>query len=76
MSLSRCTACSLTVRAEIVFRATNDLGLFGRLSHKVLQTVQDAWSLDTNPIFAILHEALYCQGCASSPCACSPRMPY
>ncbi|KIP01542.1 hypothetical protein PHLGIDRAFT_96890 [Phlebiopsis gigantea 11061_1 CR5-6] len=51
---------------EIVFRATNDLGLFGRLSHKVLQTVQDAWSLDTNPIFAILHEALYCQGHASN----------
>ena len=49
---------------ELVFRATNDLDLFGRLSAKVLQTVQDAWALDTNPLFAVLHEAIYCQGCA------------
>lgn len=45
----------------MVFRATNDLDLFGKFSYKLLQTVQDTASFDSNPIFAILHEALYCQ---------------
>ena len=49
---------------EIVFRATNDLELFNKLSYKLLQTVQNLASFDSNPIFAILHESIYCQGYA------------
>lgn len=48
---------------ELVFRASNDLSIFGRLSYKTLQNVQQKQSLDGNPIFAILHEPIYCQGC-------------
>ncbi|KAL5484904.1 hypothetical protein ACEPAI_7546 [Sanghuangporus weigelae] len=47
---------------ELVLRATNDLELFGKLSYKLLQSVQDASSFDANPIYAILQEAIYCQG--------------
>jgi len=47
---------------QIVLRAANDLELFGRLSYKVLQTVEQNQSFDGNPIYAILHEPLYCQG--------------
>ncbi|KAL5524073.1 hypothetical protein ACEPAG_8246 [Sanghuangporus baumii] len=50
---------------ELVLRATNDLELFGKLSYKLLQSVQDASSFDANPIYAILQEAIYCQGRAS-----------
>ncbi|THV06178.1 alpha/beta-hydrolase [Dendrothele bispora CBS 962.96] len=50
---------------QIVFRATNDLELFGKLSYKTLQTIEQTQSLDGNPIYAILHEPLYCQGKAS-----------
>ncbi|KAL0579636.1 hypothetical protein V5O48_002408 [Marasmius crinis-equi] len=52
--------------AEIVLRAANDLELFGKLSYKVLQTIQNSQSLDGNPIYAILHEPIYCQGKASN----------
>lgn len=51
---------------ELVFRASNDLSIFGRLSYKTLQNVQQKQSLDGNPIFAILHEPIYCQGCVSA----------
>ncbi|KAL0955709.1 hypothetical protein HGRIS_001929 [Hohenbuehelia grisea] len=50
---------------QLVFRATNDLEIFGKLSYKTLQMVQDQHSFDTNPIYAVLHEAIYCQGKAS-----------
>lgn len=48
---------------ELVLRATNDLSLFGKLSYKLLQSVVEAQSFDANPIYAILHEQCYCQGC-------------
>ncbi|KAK1217229.1 hypothetical protein PQX77_020119 [Marasmius sp. AFHP31] len=47
---------------QIVLRATNDLELFGKLSYKLLQTIQGSQSFDGNPIYAILHEPIYCQG--------------
>lgn len=40
--------------------------LFGKLSYKLLQSVQNESAFDANPIYAILHEALYCQGRASN----------
>ncbi|KZT18642.1 alpha/beta-hydrolase [Neolentinus lepideus HHB14362 ss-1] len=47
---------------QLVFRATNDLAIFGRLSYKLLQTVMEKQAYDGNPLYAILHEAIYCQG--------------
>ena len=51
---------------ELVLRATNDLELFGKLTYKLLQSVQNESAYDSNPIYAILHEAVYCQGQASN----------
>lgn len=47
---------------EFVLRASNDLELFNRLSYKLLQSVQSHQSFDGNPLYAILHEPVYCQG--------------
>ncbi|KAJ7125222.1 alpha/beta-hydrolase [Mycena epipterygia] len=47
---------------QTVFRATNDLELFGKLTFKTLQLIEAKYSFDGNPIYAILHEPLYCQG--------------
>lgn len=35
------------------------------LSHSFLRGVENLQAFDTNPLFAILHEAIYCQGFAS-----------
>ncbi|KAJ7655701.1 alpha/beta-hydrolase [Mycena polygramma] len=48
---------------QTVFRAINDLELFGKLSFKTLQTIEaQPLPFDGNPIYAILHEPCYCQG--------------
>ncbi|KAJ7736936.1 alpha/beta-hydrolase [Mycena metata] len=47
---------------QIVFRVTNDLELFGRMTYKTLQMIEAKYSFDGNPIYAILHEPLYCNG--------------
>ena len=52
---------------ELVFRASEDLSVFGKLSYKTLQLFEQSQSLDGNPIFAILHEAIYCQGYVGPP---------
>ncbi|KAJ6499243.1 alpha/beta-hydrolase [Mycena sanguinolenta] len=49
---------------QIVFRLTNDLELFERPTYKTLQIIESNYSFDGNPIYAILHEPLYCQGIA------------
>ncbi|KAF8166850.1 alpha/beta-hydrolase [Pholiota molesta] len=51
---------------QLVFRATNDLELFGKLSYGFLKNVESSQRLDTNPFFAILHEVIYCQGRSSN----------
>ncbi|PBK86960.1 alpha/beta-hydrolase [Armillaria gallica] len=50
---------------QLVFRAANDLDTFGHLTYKTVQLIEQAQSFDGNPIFSILHEAIYCQGRAS-----------
>ena len=47
---------------ELVFRASNELEQFGKLSYKTLQTAEHQQQLDGNPLYAILHESIYCQG--------------
>ena len=52
----------MLLSAELVFRAWNDLELFQRLDYKTLQLVQTQQSFDGNPLYAVLHEPIYCQG--------------
>jgi hypothetical protein len=54
-----------TQSSELVFRATNDLQLFGQLSYGLMQNLEAVQRYDTNPFFAIIYEAIYCQGYVS-----------
>lgn len=51
---------------NIVQAASHDLDRLGRLSYRTLNTIQESQSWDTNVIYAILHEAIYCQANQSS----------
>jgi hypothetical protein len=57
-----CSRLALTYPTELVLRASNDLSLFKKISYKTLQSIEQSQSFDGNPLYAILHEALYCQG--------------
>ncbi|KAF8892289.1 alpha/beta-hydrolase [Infundibulicybe gibba] len=46
----------------LVFRASNELNMFHKIGYKTLQNLQQEQPFDGNPIYAILHEPLYCQG--------------
>ncbi|KAF8918203.1 alpha/beta-hydrolase [Mucidula mucida] len=50
---------------QLVFRASKDLELFGKLTYKTIQLIELSQSFDGSPIFSILHEPIYCQGQAS-----------
>ncbi|GAB5593890.1 hypothetical protein Unana1_08790 [Umbelopsis nana] len=47
---------------EIVLHASRDLETLGKLTYTTLNSVQTQQGFDTNVIYAILHEAIYCQG--------------
>ncbi|GAB1215319.1 hypothetical protein ATERTT37_004505 [Aspergillus terreus] len=51
---------------DIVLRANNDLDMFGVLTYPTLTTIDSNGGFDSNVIYAILHEAIYCQGQASN----------
>jgi hypothetical protein len=51
---------------QLVFRASNDLVLLDKVSYKSLQSIQQQQPFDGNPLYAILHEPLYCQGKAAN----------
>jgi len=51
---------------QIVHRASVELETFKAISYSCLSTIQGQHAFDTNPIYAILHEPLYCQGRASN----------
>ncbi|KAL2011996.1 hypothetical protein VTN00DRAFT_4714 [Thermoascus crustaceus] len=51
---------------DIVLRASNDLELFGFLTHPTLSTIDSFGGMDNNVIYALLHELIYCQGQASN----------
>ncbi|KAI9248042.1 Alpha/Beta hydrolase protein [Phascolomyces articulosus] len=50
-----------TVHQLVVF-AANELQNRGKISFKTLANIQTLQDWDTNVIYAILHEAIYCQG--------------
>lgn len=47
---------------ELVLRADTDLTQFGHLTRPTVLALEAAQSFDTNVIYALLHEPLYCQG--------------
>lgn len=51
---------------RIVQKMVNDLELYDTLTLKTKQTIESQQSFDGNPIYALLHEAIYCQGEASN----------
>ncbi|KAL4887182.1 Alpha/Beta hydrolase protein [Aspergillus karnatakaensis] len=51
---------------DLILRASNDLDVVGFLTHPTLVTLDSYGGYDSNVIYAILHESIYCQGEASS----------
>ncbi|KAL2815783.1 Alpha/Beta hydrolase protein [Aspergillus cavernicola] len=51
---------------DLIVRAWNDLETFGFLANPTLIALDSYGGLDSNVIYAILHEAIYCQGEASN----------
>ncbi|KAF1843716.1 alpha/beta-hydrolase [Cucurbitaria berberidis CBS 394.84] len=47
---------------NLVLRADTDLSQFGHLTRPTVLAIEQAQSWDTNVIYALLHEPLYCQG--------------
>ncbi|KAJ5129650.1 uncharacterized protein N7515_005689 [Penicillium bovifimosum] len=47
---------------EIITRVINDLEMFGFLTLPTLSIIDSNGGMDKNVIYAILHEAIYCQG--------------
>lgn len=47
---------------DIVLRTWNDLEVFGSLTHPTLFTIDNFGGMDKNILYAVLHEAIYCQG--------------
>lgn len=45
---------------SLVHRLTSDLDQFGFLTRASLAAVEQSSSLDSNPVYAVLHEAIYC----------------
>ncbi|KAL4988581.1 Alpha/Beta hydrolase protein [Aspergillus falconensis] len=51
---------------DLILRAANDLEVFGFLSQPTLVAIDSFGGFDSNVIYAILHESIYCQGEASN----------
>lgn len=47
---------------DVVLRAWNDLEMFGFLTRPTLTTIDSYGDYDNAVMYAILHEAIYCQG--------------
>ncbi|KAF9444053.1 alpha/beta-hydrolase [Macrolepiota fuliginosa MF-IS2] len=50
---------------QIVLRASRELEIIGKIGYKTLQTIEHTQPFDGNPLYAIIHEAIYCQSRAS-----------
>lgn len=50
---------------DLVLRATTDLARLGTLARPTLDALESATSFDNNPLYALLHEPIYCQDGAS-----------
>ncbi|EER39286.1 prolyl peptidase [Histoplasma capsulatum var. duboisii H88] len=54
---------------DIVLRVQNELETFNLLTTPTLSILNNATTFDNNILYAVLHEAIYCQGEASNWCA-------
>jgi pimeloyl-ACP methyl ester carboxylesterase len=52
----------LDVVHDIVLTAANDLQIFGFLTRPTLSKIAAHGSFDDHPLYAVLHEPIYCQG--------------
>ena len=59
-----------------VQRLINDIDTHGEISYKALQNVQASQPFDGNILYALAHEAIYCQGYNHTPCTHLPRFPH
>ncbi|KDQ18571.1 hypothetical protein BOTBODRAFT_28963 [Botryobasidium botryosum FD-172 SS1] len=50
---------------QFVLKGSSDLALFGKLTYKLLYEIDANQPFDRNPLYAVLHESIYCQGEAS-----------
>lgn len=48
--------------ADLVLRASNDLELFGFLTHPTLTAIDSYGGFDNNILYAVFQETIYCQG--------------
>lgn len=55
-------SATLLTGTDIVLRASNDLDIFGFLTRPTLAKIDANGGMDNNIIYALLHEAIYCQG--------------
>ncbi|KAI7210716.1 alpha/beta-hydrolase [Hortaea werneckii] len=46
---------------DLVLKATNDLELFGDLSHSTLSSIDSGTDFDDHILYAIIHEPIYCE---------------
>ncbi|KAJ2910345.1 hypothetical protein GGI21_000967 [Coemansia aciculifera] len=46
---------------QLVFQAANDIDTLGKLSTRTLAAISSSQSFDTNPLYCLMHEAIYCQ---------------
>lgn len=53
---------TLLTGIDIILRAWNDLEVFGFLTRPTLAKIDANGGMDNNIIYAVLHEAIYCQG--------------
>lgn len=51
---------------ELVLRADTDLTQFGHITRPTIMALEDSESFDSNVIYALLHEPIYCSGQASN----------
>ncbi|KAL2356148.1 Alpha/Beta hydrolase protein [Cryomyces antarcticus] len=49
---------------EIVLRVSTELELFGHITRQTLASIDGAIGFDSNILYAMLHEPIYCQGTA------------
>ncbi|CBF86162.1 conserved hypothetical protein [Aspergillus nidulans FGSC A4] len=54
------------MHGNLILRAASDLEVFGFLTHPTLVAIDSFGGFDSNIIYAILHESIYCQGEASN----------
>jgi hypothetical protein len=51
---------------NLILRTSNDISLFNKITYKCLSLIQESNNFDSNVLYTLLHEPIYCQGQASN----------